>query len=122
MQKLAGKWDPMLCAVCWNDKYVSGGASGNVYLWGGGAGAPAKASEGTIDCLAVDPKGNLYSGCSKGIIKQWRLSGGKLLADKTICEVSSFESVDPGVLSIDFFKDQILVCTNSSSIYEFPLS
>jgi hypothetical protein len=44
LQKLNGKWDPMLCVICWNDKYISGGASGNVYLWSGGPGVPTKAS------------------------------------------------------------------------------
>lgn len=44
MQKLNGKWDPMNCVVFWNDKFVSGGTSGNIYLWGGGAGNPTKAS------------------------------------------------------------------------------
>lgn len=84
LQKLNGKWDPMLCVVCWNDKYISGGASGSVYLWSGGPGVPTKASEGTIDCFGVDPKGNLYSGCSKGIIKAWKISGGKLVSDRVV--------------------------------------
>ena len=90
MQKLTGKWEPMVSAVSWNDKYVSGGVSGNVYLWAGGAGNPVKASEGSIDCLAVDPKGILYSGCSKGVIKSWRFSAGKLVVDKIVSEVGSF--------------------------------
>lgn len=107
----------MLCVVCWNDKYISGGASGNVYLWSGGPGVPTKASEGTIDCFGVDSKGNLYSGCSKGIIKTWKISGGKLVSDRVVVEMSKLDTVDPGILSIDFSKDQMLVCTNSSSIY-----
>lgn len=70
----------------------------------------------------MDQKGNLFSGCSKGAIKQWRINAGKLVADRTVCEVSSFDKLGPGVLSIDFFKDQMLICTSSSSIYEFPVA
>jgi len=62
----------------------------------------------------------LISGCSKGFIKLWKISGGKLVSDKTLFDMTKIDTVDPGVLSIDFFKDQVLVCTNSSSIYELP--
>lgn len=117
MLKINGKWDPMLSVIFWNDKFVTGGSAGSVYLWGGGAGNPTKGHEGTVDSLAVDLKGNLLSGCSKGIIKLWKVSAGKLVADKTLFDVSKFDMVDAGILSMDFFKDQLLICTNSSSIY-----
>jgi hypothetical protein len=44
MGKISGsnKWDPMLSIVCWNDKFVSGGQSGSVYLWSGGNGTASK--------------------------------------------------------------------------------
>jgi len=44
MQKINGKWDPMISVVYWNDKYISGSSGGSVYLWGGGAGQPTKCS------------------------------------------------------------------------------
>ena len=115
MGKLAGsnKWDPMLTAVCWNDKFVTGGMSGAVYLWNGTSGTATKQHEGKLDCLAVDQNGVLYSGDSKGRIVSWKLSGGKLVCDKDI-----FDEIDAGILSIDFSSDKkMLICTNSSSIY-----
>lgn len=44
MGKISGssKWDPMLSIVCWNGKFVSGGASGSVYYWNGGNGVSSK--------------------------------------------------------------------------------
>lgn len=42
MGKIPGKWDPMLSTVYWNDKYVSGGASGSIYLWNGNNGVATK--------------------------------------------------------------------------------
>jgi WD40 repeat protein len=74
----------MLSVVFWNDKFISGGASGSVYLWAGNVGNPSKGHEGTVDCLSVDAGNNLYSGCSKGIIILWKYSGGKLVLDKKI--------------------------------------
>lgn len=35
MCKVPGAWDPMVSIVFWNDKYVSGGMSGKIYLWTG---------------------------------------------------------------------------------------
>lgn len=120
--KIPGKWDPMVSCVYWNDKFVTGGSSGNVYVWAGNTGNPSKGHEGAVDCLAIDSKGTLYSGCYKGIVMTWKFTGGKLAADKKICDVSKFDQVDPGVLSLDFFKERILLCTRSSSIYEFSNS
>ena len=62
MCKIPGKWDPMLSVVCSNGKYVSGGASGSVYLWSSNTGAATKGHTGKVNSLAVDKKGNLYSG------------------------------------------------------------
>jgi WD40 repeat protein len=120
MGKISGssKWDPMLSIVCWNDKFVSGGQSGSIYLWSGGSGTPTKGHEGRVDCLSVDSKNNLYSGCSKGMIIAWKVSGGKLIQDRKVMDVSKFDKIDSGVLSLDFNNDKILIGTNSSSIFE----
>lgn len=91
MGKLSGKWDPMVSCIYWNGKYVTGGSSGSLYAWGGNIGNPTKGHQGPVDCLAIDEKGNLYSGCSKGTIVTWKFSGGKLVMDKKICEVSKFD-------------------------------
>ena len=89
MGKLAGnKWDPMVSALYWNDKFISGGSAGSVYLWSGNIGNPTKGHEGRVDSLATDKSGKLYSGCSKGIIMQWKYSGGKLVADHKICNMA----------------------------------
>jgi len=40
--KIPGKWDPMVSCIYWNDKYISGGSSGNVYLWSGSNGVASK--------------------------------------------------------------------------------
>lgn len=77
--KIPGKWDPMVSAICWNDKFVTGGASGRLYSWAGTTGNPAQGHSGPVDCLAVDTRGILYSGCSKGVISSWKFSGGKLV-------------------------------------------
>ena len=119
--KIPGKWDPMVSAIYWNDKYVTGGSSGKVYCWAGSTGNPTAAHAGPVDCLAVDTKGVLYSGCSKGSITTWKFSGGKLIQDKKVVDVSQFDNIDPGVLSLDFTKDQMLLCTRSSSIYELDI-
>jgi len=75
-----GKWDPMLSAICWDGKYVTGGTSGAVYLWNGGSGIPTISHKGKVDCFAIDLSGILYSGDSKGKILSWKLSGGKLVS------------------------------------------
>lgn len=54
MCKLPGKWNPMVSVVCWNQKFVSGGSEGGVYLWSGTSGALSKGHEGRVDCLRVD--------------------------------------------------------------------
>jgi len=122
MGKIPGKWDPMLSVVYWNDKFVTGGSSGNLYVWSGSTGNPTKAHEGTVDALGIDNKGVLYSGCSRGMIITWKLSGGKLVVDRKLYDVSKFDKVDPGVLSFDFNKGNMLICSYSSSIYELPIS
>lgn len=121
MGKISGsnKWDPMLSAVCWNEKFVTGGVSGAIYLWNGTSGIASKQHKGRVDCLAVDQNGILYSGDSNGRLLSWKLSGGKLVCDKDIFDASKIDNLDPGILSIDFSPDKkILICTNSSSIYE----
>ena len=75
-----------------------------------------------MDCLAIDLRGNLYSGCSKGVVVLWKFAGGKLVQDKKLYDVASFDHVDPGVLSMDFTKDNLLLCTRSSSVHEIQLS
>jgi hypothetical protein len=40
--KITGKWDPMVSCVYWSGKFVTGGSSGNVYVWGGNTGIPTK--------------------------------------------------------------------------------
>ena len=79
MGKLSCKWDPQVSVIYWNDKYVSGGKSGSIFVWSGNVGNSNKCHEGAVDCLAVDSKGILYSGCSKGRIMTWKLSGTKLV-------------------------------------------
>lgn len=74
----ATKWDPMLSAVYWKDKFVTGGTSGAVYLWNGNVAATSKGHNGRVDCFSIDSNGNLYSGDSKGIILSWKITGGKL--------------------------------------------
>lgn len=117
MCKIPGKWDPMVNVVCWNDKFVSGGSNGNVYLWSGSNGLASKGHEGRVDCLSVDIKNNLYTGCSKGIVIKWKYSGGKLVVDQKVLNMNDIDKFDPGILSIDFSPDNFLICTNSSSIY-----
>ena len=80
MGKIPGKWDPMNTAIWSNTNYVTGGSSGNIYLWSGTNGSPTKAGDGAINSLAIDTKGSLYSGCSKGKITIWKISGGRLVA------------------------------------------
>ena len=85
MGKVVGsgnKLDPMLSAVCWDGKYVTGGTSGAIYLWNGGNGVPSAGHKSKVDCFGVDYSGNLYSGDSQGRILSWKLSGGKLISDK----------------------------------------
>ncbi len=77
-----GKWDPMLSAVCWDNKYVTGGTSGAIYLWNGGNGIPSAGHKSRVDCFGVDHSGNLYSGDSQGRVLSWKLSGGKLISEK----------------------------------------
>ena len=120
MCKVPGKWDPMVSVVYWNNKFVSGGSAGNIYLWSGTTGISSKGHEGRVDSLAVDPQENLYSGCSSGQIIKWKYSGGKLVIDQKIVNMASIDKFSPGVLSIDFSPENYLVCTNSSSIYELP--
>jgi len=78
--KIPGKWDPMFSAVCWGGKFITGGGSGSVYLWAGNQGTATKGHTGVVHCLAVDLKGNLFSGGSEGSIIKWKISGGKLVA------------------------------------------
>jgi hypothetical protein len=105
MGKLASnKWDPMLSVVYWNDKFITGGVSGSVYLWSGNNGNPTKGHSGRVDCLAVDTRDSFYSGCSKGVIMQWKFSGGKLMAENKIIDMNSIDIFDAGVLSMDFTK------------------
>ena len=120
MCKVPGKWDPMVNIVYWNNKFVSGGSSGSIYLWSGTTGIASKGHEGRVDCLSVDSQDNLYSGCSAGLILKWKYSGGKLIPDQKIAHMSEIDKFSPGVLSLDFSPQNYLVCTNSSSIYEIP--
>ncbi len=120
MCKVPGKWDPMVSVVCWNDKYVSGGIQGTLYLWSGTTSISTKAHEGSVDCLSVDQNGTLFSGCSKGVINKWKYSGGKLVLDQKVLNMEEIDKFSPGVLSLDFSPDNYLICTNSSSIYEVP--
>lgn len=116
--KIPGKWDPMVSAIYWNDKYITGGSSGKIYAWAGNSGNPSVGHDGPVDCLAIDSRGVLYSGCSKGMISTWKFTGGKLVQDKKLMDMRKYDQIDPGVLSLDFYKNNILVCTRSSSIYE----
>lgn len=121
MCKINGKWDPMVSVVSWNDKYVSGGSEGSLYLWTGTASVATKGHQSRVDSLRVDPSsGSLYSGCSSGIINKWKYSGGKLLLDQKVLNMADFDRLSPGILSMDFSPENILICTNSSSIYEVP--
>jgi len=82
MGKISGNgksWDPMLSAVCWNKKYVTGGFSGTVYLWNGNSGIPCVGHKSRVDCFGIDTSDNLYSGDSQGRILSWKLSNGKLV-------------------------------------------
>ena len=84
----SSKWDPMMSVVYWNDKFVSGGSEGVLYLWtGSDASATKGAHAGRVDSLRVDDKGVLFSGCSKGIINKWKYSGGKLVLDTKILDM-----------------------------------
>lgn len=56
------KVDPMLSAVFWNGKYVTGGLSGSVYLWSGTTATISQGHKKKVDCFAVDSSGNLFSG------------------------------------------------------------
>jgi hypothetical protein len=52
------------------------------------------------------------------MIIAWKVSGGKLVQDRKVMDVSKFDKIDSGVLSLDFSNDNILIGTNSSSIFE----
>lgn len=84
MGKISGssKWDPMLSAVCWNDKFITGAVSGAVYLWSGNSGVPTMYHKHKVDCFAVDQAGNLYSGDAEGKILSWKILNGKLSCEK----------------------------------------
>lgn len=56
------KVDPMLSAVFWNGKYVTGGLSGSVYLWSGTTATLSQGHKKKVDSFAVDSSGNLFSG------------------------------------------------------------
>jgi WD40 repeat protein len=118
MCKVAGKWDPMVSVVYWNDRFVSGGSEGVLYLWTGSNSVTTKGHEGRVDCLRVDSSGVLYSGCSLGVVNRWKYSGGKIVLDQKVLSMKEIDKYSPGVLSLDFSADCYLVCTNSSSIYE----
>jgi hypothetical protein len=77
-----GKWDPMLSAIYWNNKFITGGTSGTVYLWNGANGTPCVGHKSRVDCFGIDHSGNLYSGDSQGKILSWKLSGGKLVMER----------------------------------------
>ena len=102
MCKVPGKWDPMVSVVYWNDKFVSGGSTGTVYLWSGTNSTGSKAHEGRVDCLSVDENKNLFSGCSKGMVIKWKYSGGKLIQDQKILNLAEIDNLSPGILSLDF--------------------
>lgn len=88
MCKIPGKWDPMVSVIYWNDKFVSGGSEGTLYLWSGTTAVASKGHEGRVDCLQVDSSGTLYSGCSVGVINKWKYSGGKLVLDKKVLNMA----------------------------------
>lgn len=116
MCKVPGKWDPMASVVFWNEMFVSGGSTGVLYLWSGSTAIITKGHEGRVDCLQVN-KNTLYSGCSKGMINKWKYSGGKLVLDQKILNMAEFDKFSPGILSLDFSDENMLICTNSSTIY-----
>lgn len=86
-------------------------------MWTGTTSVSTKGHEGRVDSLRVDSKGVLYSGCSTGIINKWKYSGGKLVLDQKVMNMAEIDKFSPGILSMDFSPDNILICTNSSSIY-----
>lgn len=88
MCKVPGKWDPMVSVVYWNDKFVSGGSEGAIYLWTGTSSVSSKGHEGRVDCLSVDKNGVLFSGCTSGIINKWKYSGGKLVLDQKVLSMA----------------------------------
>ena len=88
-----------------------------LYLWTGTSSITTKGHAGRIDCLRVDQNGSLYSGCSAGVINKWKYSGGKIVLDQKIFDMNKIDNCSPGVLSLDFSPENILVCANSSSIY-----
>lgn len=55
------------------------------------------------------------------MIIAWKISGGKLIQDRKIVDVSKFDKIDSGILSLDFSIDKILIGTNSSSIFEIEI-
>ena len=81
----------MVSCFYWNDKFITGGSSGNVYVWAGNTGHPTRGHDGPVDSLAADNKGILYSGCSKGMITTWKFSGGKLVQDRKLFDVGKFD-------------------------------
>ena len=92
----------MASAIYWNDIFVTGGSSGKIYSWVGVTGCPTQAHFGSVDCLSIDLKGVLYSGCSKGLIVSWKLRGGTIVKDRILFEIDKFDKMDSGVLSMDF--------------------
>jgi hypothetical protein len=80
MGKISGSWDPMFSVIYIDNKCVSGGSSGALYLWNGGNGTKIDAhKKGKVHTLIIDKKKNLYSGGDDGSIIYWKVQGNQLI-------------------------------------------
>ena len=79
MGKVPGKWEPMYSvAFLEGAKYVSGGASGNLFLWTGGSATKVDAHKGKVHVIKVDKGKTVYSGSEDGKIICWKFNGNQL--------------------------------------------
>ena len=124
MGKVPGKWEPM-CSIAYLDgsKYVSGGSSGNIFFWNGGAAARIEAHKGKAHTIQFHSKSkSVFTGGEDGKIISWKYSGNQLSKQAEVADLGSVSPLSPGILSIDIHpkEDRLLICTKSSEIYEFP--
>lgn len=106
MGKVPGKWDPMLSVAVCDKKYISGSASGALYVWTGGAGTRVEAHKknSKVHTIFVDSKKNVYSGADDGIVMCWKMQGGQLSKQAEVVDMGKISKFPPGILSIDINK------------------
>lgn len=102
---------------------ITGGASGNLYLWQGGSGKAVKAHKGLLCTFFMDNKSQLlYSGALDGQIISWTLGNNNQVSQKSVVvTTNSFipPNVPGGVLSLDVNqKGDMLIGTSGAQVWE----